>query len=34
MVTVPGFGFLISPQAAELLEGSLNGLPFMSEAYV
>jgi hypothetical protein len=34
MVTLPGFGFAIPNQAAELLNGSLNGLPFLSEAYV
>jgi hypothetical protein len=34
MVTVPGFGFAIPNQAAELLAGSLNGMPFMSEGFV
>jgi hypothetical protein len=34
MVTVPGFGFAIPNQAAELLEGSQNGIPFLLEAYV
>lgn len=34
MVTLPGWGFAIPNQAAELLDGSLNGMPFMSEAYV
>ncbi len=34
MVTMPGFGFAIPNQAAQLLEGSQNGIPFMSEAYV
>jgi hypothetical protein len=34
MVTVPGFGFAIPNQAAELLEGSQNGVPFMLEAFV
>jgi hypothetical protein len=34
MVTLPGFGFAIPNQAAELLRGSLNGMPFMLEAYV
>jgi hypothetical protein len=34
MVTPPGFGFAIPNRAAELLEGSLNGMPFMDEAYV
>jgi hypothetical protein len=33
-VTIPGFGFAIPNQAAELLNGSLNGVPFMTEAYV
>jgi hypothetical protein len=34
MTTIPGFGFAIPNQAAELLDGSLNGIPFMSEAYL
>jgi hypothetical protein len=34
MVTIPGFGFAIPNQAAELLNGSLNGMSFMTEAYV
>src|SRR5258707_3379397 len=34
MVTPPGFGFAIPNQAAELLDGSLGGVPFMSEAFV
>jgi hypothetical protein len=34
MVTPPGFGFAIPNQAAELLNGSLNGMPFRLEAYV
>ena len=34
MVTMPGFGFAIPNQAAELLNGSMNGMPFMLEAYV
>lgn len=34
MVTLPGWGFAIPNQAAELLDGSLNGMPFMLEAYV
>jgi hypothetical protein len=33
MVTIPGFGFAIPNQAAQLLEGSLNGMPFMQEAF-
>jgi hypothetical protein len=33
-VTLPGFGFAIPNQAAQLLEGSQNGIPFMAEAYV
>ena len=32
-VTIPGFGFAIPDQAAELLYGSQGGVPFMSEAY-
>jgi hypothetical protein len=34
MVTPPGFGFAIPNRAAQLLEGSLNGMSFLSEAYV
>lgn len=34
MVTMPGWGFAIPNQAAELLEGSQNGVPFMLEAFV
>jgi hypothetical protein len=34
MITPPGFGFAIPNQAAELLDGSLNGMPFMQEAFV
>jgi hypothetical protein len=34
MVTLPGFGFMIPNQAAELLNGSQNGIPFLLEAYV
>ncbi len=34
MVTLPGFGFAIPNQAAELLDGSLNGIPFLVEAFV
>lgn len=34
MVTIPGFGFAIPNQAAELLNGSQNGVPFMQEAFV
>lgn len=34
MATVPGFGFAIPNQAAELLDGSFNGMPLMTEAYV
>ncbi len=33
MVTPPGFGFAIPNQAAELLDGSQGGVPFMSEAF-
>ena len=33
-VTVPGFGFAIPNQAAELLQGSQNGVPFLLEAFV
>jgi hypothetical protein len=32
--TLPGWGFAIPNQAAELLDGSLNGMAIMSEAYV
>jgi hypothetical protein len=34
MVTPPGFAFAIPNRAAQLLEGSLNGMSFLSEAYV
>jgi hypothetical protein len=34
LVTPPGFTFGIPPQAAELLNGSQGGVPFMTEAYV
>jgi hypothetical protein len=34
MVTLPGFGFAIPNQAAELLNGAQNGVPFMQEAFV
>lgn len=34
MVMVPGFGFAIPNMAAELLNGSQDGIPFRSEAYV
>ncbi len=34
MVQVPGFGFLVPNMAAEMLAGSQNGVPFLSEAYV
>ena len=34
MVTVPGFGFAIPNRAAELLDGSFGGVPFLSQAYV
>jgi hypothetical protein len=34
MVTLPGFGFAVPNQAAELLDGSQNGIPFITEAYV
>ena len=33
-ITPPGFGFAIPNAAAELLDGSMNGMPFMSEAYL
>jgi hypothetical protein len=34
MVTMPGFGFAIPNQAAELLDGSQNGIPFITQAYI
>ncbi len=34
VVTMPGFGFAIPNMAAELLDGSFNGLPFANEAFV
>ena len=33
-VDLPGWGYAIPVRAAELLEGSLNGMPFMNEVYV
>jgi hypothetical protein len=33
-VILPGFGYAIPNRAAELLNGSLNGMPFRLEAYV
>ena len=34
LTTVPGFGFAIPDQAAELLDGSLNGIPFLAESFI
>ena len=34
MVTLPGFGFAVPNQAAELLDGSQGGIPFISQAYL
>jgi hypothetical protein len=34
MVQVPGFGFLVPNLAAEMLNGSQAGVPFLSEAYL
>jgi len=34
LVTPQGFGFAIPNRAAELLDGSLNGMPFRSEAFI
>lgn len=34
MVSLPGFGFAIPDRAAELLNGTLNGMPLLQEAYV
>jgi hypothetical protein len=34
MVTVPGFGFAVPNMAAELLNGSQGGIPFLSEAFL
>ena len=34
MASLPGFGFAIPNEAAELLDGAFGGVPFMSEAYV
>jgi hypothetical protein len=34
LVTPPGFGYAIPAAAAELLDGSLNGMPFTQEAFV
>lgn len=33
-VMIPGFGFAVPNMAAELLNGSVNGVPFLAEAYV
>lgn len=34
LVSVPGFGYAIPAAAAELLDGSLGGMPFAQEAFV
>jgi len=34
LVPVPGFGFAIPNRAAQLLDGSLGGVPFRQEAYI
>jgi len=34
LVTIPGFGFAVPNMAAELLNGSLGGVPFLTEAYL
>ena len=34
LVTIPGFGFAIPNMAAELLNGSVNGVPFLQEAFI
>lgn len=34
MVTPPGFGFAVPNEAAELLNGSSGGIPFLAEVYV
>jgi hypothetical protein len=34
MTSLPGFGFAIPNQAAELLDGAQGGIPFLTEAYV
>jgi hypothetical protein len=34
MTTPPGFGFAIPNMAAELLNGSQGGVPFLSQVYV
>jgi hypothetical protein len=34
LVTPPGFGFAIPNMAAELLNGSVNGIPFLQEAFI
>jgi hypothetical protein len=34
LVTPPGFGYAIPAAAAELLDGSQNGMPYVSEAFV
>ncbi len=34
MTTIPGFGFAVPNMAAELLNGSQGGIPFLDEAFV
>lgn len=34
MVTIPGMGFAVPNMAAELLNGSQDGVPFLTEAYI
>jgi len=34
MTTIPGFGFAVPNMAAELLNGSQGGVPFLDEAFV
>ena len=34
LVTLPGFGYAVPTQAAELLDGSQNGIPFLTQAYL
>jgi hypothetical protein len=34
MTAIPGFGFLVPNMAAEMLAGSQDGIPFLSEAFV
>ncbi len=34
MTLIPGFGFMVPNVAAEMLNGSMNGIPFLAEAFI